>query len=163
MRRVGREKPLEASQIKVGVFPAWCFIHGKKGAVLASLTRLQPQRSRVRRWKMRWEGRRMNHSLTTPSSPSCALHTRAGTMTPPSLDLHSQKPQGWHYQGRGRKGHFPSPQDSLLPCTIPARLPHAFISLLPPHSQGYLRISEMKSSDAPGLSASFSLGLRTDS
>lgn len=36
VRIVGREKPLEASQIKVGVFSLWCFIHGKKGAVLAS-------------------------------------------------------------------------------------------------------------------------------
>lgn len=109
-------------------------------------------------------GREEDEPFTdNPSIPSCALHTRAGILMPPSLDLHCQKPQGWHYQGRGRKGHFPSPQDSLLPCTIPARLPHALISLLPPHSQGYLRISEMKSSDAPGLSASFSLGLRTDS
>lgn len=159
MRIVGREKPLEASQIKVSMFPPWCFIHRKKGAVLPSLTQLQPQRSRVRRSQMSWEGRGMNHPLTIPPSPSRVLHTRAGIMMPPNLDLHSQKPQGWLCRGRGRKGHSPSPQDSLLLCTIPARLSHALISLLPPHSRGYLRITEMKSCDAPGLSASLSLGI----
>lgn len=122
-RIVGREKPLEASQIKVGMFPPWCFLRGKKGTVLPSLKHLQPQRSRARRWQMRWERRGMNHPLTIPPSPSHVLHARAGIMMPPSLDLHSQKPQGWLCQGRGRKGHCPSPQDSLLLCTIPVHLP----------------------------------------